>query len=211
MEAEEHTAQWTSKAAAEVQNRFIRGETNVLSCSTTFELSVDVGDLQAVLMRNMPPTTANYIQRAGRAGRRTDSAAFVLTFAQRRPHDLTYYSEPEKMVAGEMTPPYVPLSNVKIIRRHLHSVVFASFFRWAKQTAGSEYRLVGDFFLPASGTTGRDLLNTYLGGKPDNLLTALKNVIPGSLWAELGVSDWSWISELTNEVSSGVLDLTFDE
>lgn len=124
--AEEHTAQWTPKAGAEVQDHFIKGEINVLSCSTTFELGVDVGDLQAVLMRNMPPTTANYIQRAGRAGRRTDSAAYVLTFAQRRPHDLTYYSEPEKMVAGEMTPPYVPLSNVKIIRRHLHSVsIFA--------------------------------------------------------------------------------------
>lgn len=211
LSAEEHTAQWTPKAGAEVQDHFIKGEINVLSCSTTFELGVDVGDLQAVLMRNMPPTTANYIQRAGRAGRRTDSAAYVLTFAQRRPHDLTYYAEPEKMVAGEMTPPYVPLSNVKIIRRHLHSVVFGSFFRWAKQNAGSEYRLVGDFFLSDSGPNGRDLLNTYLRNRPDSLQIALKNVIPRSLWTELGVSDWSWVTELTNEDGTGVLDLAFDE
>ena len=211
LSAEEHTAQWTPKAGAEVQDRFIRGEINVLSCSTTFELGVDVGDLQAVLMRNMPPTTANYIQRAGRAGRRTDSPAYVLTFAQRRPHDLTYYSEPEKMVAGEMTPPYVPLSNVKIIRRHLHSVAFASFFRWAKQNAGSEYRMVGDFFLSDSGSSGRDLLNNYLASEPDSLQTSLKNVIPSSLWIELGVSDWLWVNELTNEAGTGVLDLAFDE
>lgn len=211
LNAEEHTAQWTPKAGAEVQDHFIKGEINVLSCSTTFELGVDVGDLQAVLLRNMPPTTANYIQRAGRAGRRTDSAAYVLTFAQRRPHDLTYYMEPEKMVAGEMRPPYVPLSNVKIIRRHLHSVAFASFFRWAKQNAGSEYHLVGEFFLPVSGATGRDLLRTYLNRKPDGLYTALRNVIPSSLWEELGVNDWSWLTELTNADDTGVLDLAFDE
>lgn len=211
LKAEEHTAQWTPKAGAEVQDHFIKGEINVLSCSTTFELGVDVGDLQAVLLRNMPPTTANYIQRAGRAGRRTDSAAYVLTFAQRRPHDLTYYAEPEKMVAGEIRPPYVPLSNVKIIRRHLHSVAFASFFRWAKQNAGSEYHTVGDFLLPVSGATGRDLLRTYLDGKPTDLSTALRNVIPSSLWEELGVNDWSWVSELTNHEGTGVLDLAVDE
>ena len=87
---EEHTAQWTAKEARNIQNQFVRGDVNVLSCSTTFELGVDVGDLQAVMMRNVPPATANYVQRAGRAGRRIDSAAFALTFAQRRSHDLAH-------------------------------------------------------------------------------------------------------------------------
>ena len=66
-------------------------EVNILSCSTTFELGIDVGELEAVFMRNMPPSAANYIQRAGQAGRRADSAAFVLTFAQRksRHHSLS--------------------------------------------------------------------------------------------------------------------------
>ena len=69
--AREHTAQWTGLEAADIQQRFLAGQVNVLSCSTTFELGVDVGALSAVLLRNMPPTTANYIQRAGRAGRRS--------------------------------------------------------------------------------------------------------------------------------------------
>ena len=72
----------------------------MLSCSTTFELGVDVGELQAVLLRNMPPTTANYIQRAGRAGRRSGTAALVVTYAQRRSHDLSRYAEPETMLTG---------------------------------------------------------------------------------------------------------------
>ena len=65
--------------AAAIQQQLIRGEINVLSCSTTFELGVDVGELQAVMLRNMPPSTANYLQRAGRAGRRSGAAALVVT------------------------------------------------------------------------------------------------------------------------------------
>lgn len=211
LNAEEHTAQWTPKAGAEVQDRFINGIINVLSCSTTFELGVDVGDLQAVLLRNIPPTTANYIQRAGRAGRRTDAAAFVTAFAQRRSHDLTYYAEPEKMVAGKIQPPYVTLSNTKVIRRHLHSVVFASFFRWAKLNGYDDYRYVGDFFLPEMGASGRDALGVYLNSKPNDLLVSLKNTIPSGLWPELGVEDWAWVNELMNEAGTGALDLAYYE
>ncbi len=90
LKAMEHTAQWTSRKAAEIQKQFIVGQVNALSCSTTFEMGVDVGDLNAVLLRNVPPSTANYIQRAGRAGRRSDSVAMAVTFAQRRQHDLTF-------------------------------------------------------------------------------------------------------------------------
>ncbi len=60
--ASEHTGQLTSVEAAEIQQRFVRGEINALSCSTTFELGVDVGELQSVVLRNMPPpprTTCN--------------------------------------------------------------------------------------------------------------------------------------------------------
>lgn len=207
LKAEEHTAQWTPKAGAEVQNNFIKGEINVLSCSTTFELGVDVGDLQAVLMRNVPPTTANYIQRAGRAGRRTDSAAYVLTFCQRRSHDLSHYSEPERMVSGKLRPPYTPLTNEKIIRRHLHSIVFADFFRWVLNEKKIEYRNVGSFFAPSDNEDGKTLLVKYLSRRPESLKKQIENSIPSGLLPILGVDDWTWISFLTNEEETGVLDL----
>ena len=204
--AEEHTAQWTPQAGARVQNKFIQGEINLLSCSTTFELGVDVGDLQAVVMRNVPPTTANYIQRAGRAGRRTDSAAFVLTFAQRRSHDLHYYDQPEKMVAGQMKPPFTSLSNEKIIRRHLHSIVFSGFFRWAK-SKGRDFSNTGDFFSPDNMKSGQEMMREYLDTRPPELFDALKNSIPPLLHQEFGLQDWSWIPNLTNSDGGGVLDL----
>jgi hypothetical protein len=211
LRAEEHTAQWTSKAAAEVQNKFIQGEINVLSCSTTFELGVDVGDLQAVVMRNVPPTTANYVQRAGRAGRRTDSAAYALTFAQRRSHDLNYYNRPEEMVAGKIKPPTTVLTNEKIVRRHLHSIAFAAFFRWAIETNELTFRKVGDFFAPEGHTPGQILMQEYLDMKPNSLLLAFERIIPTDMQDELGISDWGWLSMFTASDQQGVLDGASEE
>lgn len=211
IKAEEHTAQWTSEAAAEVQEAFIRGEVNALSCSTTFELGVDVGDLQAVLLRNMPPRTANYVQRAGRAGRRTDSAAFSLTYAQRRSHDLTFYARPLEMISGEVHPPLISMRNVKIIRRHLHSVVFSAFFRQAYQAGdGVDYRSVGDFFFPTDNLEGTVLLRRFLEARDSVLLRSLERIIPLDLQVPLGIQEWSWINELADG-ADGVLDLAEEE
>lgn len=211
LSAQEHTAQWVSEKATEIQNQFIRGEVNVLSCSTTFELGVDVGDLQAVLMRNMPPSTANYVQRAGRAGRRTDSVAYVFTYAQRRSHDLTHYREPKRMVAGKVSAPVVSLNNDKIIRRHLHSVILAAFFRWAKGQYDAEYNNVGSFF--AADPSGAKRLAAFLQARPPELAQALDRIMPGQtpehleLRQLLKLADWEWMDELTNAAQEGVLDI----
>lgn len=210
LKAMEHTAQWTPKKATEVQNDFIKGRVNVLSCSTTFELGVDVGDLQAVLMRNVPPTNANYIQRAGRAGRRTDSAAYILTFAQRRSHDLSHFAEPERMVAGKLLPPKTPLTNEKILRRHLHSIVFADFFKWIAVEKNIIFKNVGEFFNPETGLNGRELLRSYLAIKPHSLYEAIRNIIPEGMQQILGVANWDWIQQLTNDEQNGVLDMALN-
>jgi ATP-dependent helicase YprA (DUF1998 family) len=199
LSAEEHTAQWSADSALEKQQNFVDGEINILSCSTTFELGVDVGELQAVLMRNMPPSTANYVQRAGRAGRRTDFAAFAMTFAQRRSHDLAYFSHPEKMVAGLIRPPTISLENDKIIRRHVHSVLFASFFRWAKEQNDALYKTGGDFFCESAGmTSGAALLREYILTYPNAVREALNRLLPEGMREMFDVDHWGWIINLTN-------------
>lgn len=118
MRCEEHTAQLESDLGREVQEAFQSGQVNLLSCSTTFEMGIDIGSLQAVVMRNVPPSTANYIQRAGRAGRRADSVAFVLTFCQRKPHDQLYFRDPKEIIDGRISPPRIDRKNQKILLRH---------------------------------------------------------------------------------------------
>ncbi|MGB9776660.1 MAG: DEAD/DEAH box helicase [Anaerolineae bacterium] len=211
LQAEEHTAQWRPEEASKVQDRFARGEVNLLSCSTTFELGVDLGSLQVVLMRNVPPTTANYLQRAGRAGRRTDTAAIALTFAQRRSHDLSHYSDPIRLVAGHIHPPLVTVENEKIVRRHVHSVLLSAFFRWARDRHGRVFRTVGDFFAPEQGPTGPDLLRAYTARRPAEVADALYRIVPSPLHEPLGLATWDWLSGLTNDRGDGILDLAARE
>lgn len=73
---------------------------NLLSCTPTLEMGIDIGDLSSVVLCSVPPETANYVQRAGRAGRR-DGNAFSLTVANAQPHDLYFYAQPDEMMSGE--------------------------------------------------------------------------------------------------------------
>ncbi len=98
MVVKEHTAQLVNQTGREYQRSFREKEVNVLSSSTTFEMGVDVGQLKAVFLRNVPPTAANYIQRAGRAGRRREGAAFAVSFARSTPHDQFHFHSPLEIV-----------------------------------------------------------------------------------------------------------------
>ena len=196
MIAEEHTAQLKQDEASNVQQKFIKGEINVLSCSTTFELGVDLGELETIFLRNVPPEPSNYVQRAGRAGRRLDSVGFTLTFAQLRSHDLTYFKEPEKMVEGRITPPVVEIRNEKIVRRHLHSMVLARFFREYQDYFGD----MDSFFrLEEGGTSGLEKLKEYLEGKPASILESLRRTIPENLYNTFDIEHWGWVKDLAEK------------
>ena len=210
--AREHTAQWNAKEAAAIQRDFISGKVNVLSCSTTFELGVDVGDLQSVVMRNMPPKTANYVQRAGRAGRRAASAALVVTYANRSAHDLAQYQNPNSMIAGRMRIPWVPVDNPRIARRHAHSIAIAAYFRHCFEQRGEKWQTAGQFFCPSpdGGPSPASGVRDFLSPVPDSVAEALRSALPSTVLDEIGVPDESWVAQLTDLLESVEDELTKD-
>lgn len=188
LKVSEHTAQLTKEKAFAAQQDFINGKVNMLSCTTTFELGVDVGDLQVVFMRNMPPTPGNYIQRAGRAGRRADNAAIIVSFAQRRTHDFAYFEDWSRMVQGSIRPPTIHLNNIKIVRRHIHAEAIADYFRANPEVFADRLESLFD-----PSTSRPDELNGYLAKHPEDLKEKLKRIIPSSLYSKLGIENWEWL------------------
>jgi len=148
MRVEEHTAQLQPELGRAYQDSFINGEINVLSCSTTFELGVDVGELQTVVLNNVPPTVANYRQRSGRAGRRTGGTALILTYAAARPHDRVYFADPPLMISGEVAVPTVGVDNEIITARHLNAALLGHFLRYLDGKGRVDLSVIGSFFAP---------------------------------------------------------------
>lgn len=205
MAVSEHTAQITNQAGAERQREFCddKGALNVLSCSTTFELGVDVGQLHAVFMRNVPPTVANYVQRSGRAGRRLSAAAFVLTFCRSRPHDLGYFDVTEKLITGKIQPPRVRIDNNRIARRHLHSVILSRFWRsfHPELFNGPENKRRGivQWFFFEPPETGAKLVYDWLQKKPEDLNVEITRIFSPEIAKDLSFDSWRWAEELVRK------------
>lgn len=136
--AAEHTAQLSAAQADEVFSKAEEHELlfqdvdlgpgpagqprpaiDVLSCTTTMEVGIDIGTLSGAALRNMPPSRASYQQRAGRAGRRGNSVATVVAFGSADSHDEHYFREPDAMIRGRVDDPLLTLDNTEIAQRHV--------------------------------------------------------------------------------------------
>lgn len=194
LNSKEHTAQWTADEAAVVQEEFIEGKVNVLSCSTTFEMGVDIGSIAAVLCRNVPPSPANYVQRAGRAGRRQGDKALIVTFARRRSHDIQYVSNPLMLIKGAIPVPSLSLENVDLIRRHIFAVAISAYMR----EIGFSGTRSEEFFEEIDDKKAvSKSFRSWLESEPAELLEQIISLeLPETVTTRLGIKSWSWIKSL---------------
>lgn len=130
---EEHTAMVPHADRERLENLF-KGNSdavNAFVCTPTLELGVDIGQLDAILMRNVPPLPANYWQRAGRAGRR-HRMAVDLTYCRPVSHDRAYFAAPLKLLEGRIDPPAFNLRNEQMVAKHVHAMVITRLHQYTR-------------------------------------------------------------------------------
>lgn len=123
----EHSAQQSEKRLDELEQQFERSEINILNCSTTMEMGVDIGGISLVVMNNVPPSPANYLQRAGRAGRRAEAQSLAFTICPPNPVGMNAWNQPKWALTHPIASPYISFSSEALVMRHVNSYFLGKF------------------------------------------------------------------------------------
>ena len=159
----EHSAQQTSQQLRKYEAYFRQGRVNIMSCSTTMEMGVDIGGISVVSMNNVPPHPANYLQRAGRAGRRGETRSVVLTICKNTPHDQFVLNNPLWSFITPMSAPRVSLNSETLVQRHIHSYLLSLFLRdYGKLDNDLLHLDMGWWMLPEDASPSHDFVRWLL-------------------------------------------------
>lgn len=211
--AAEHSGQIEGELRKELETQFREegGNLNTIVCTPTMELGIDIGDLSNVFMRNVPPNPSNYAQRSGRAGRQ-NQPSLVTTFCGsgfgRASHDQYFYQRPERIIAGEISPPTFLLNNQDLLEAHINALVLEviDFKLQGKikqildiKATENSYELYGSY---------RDDLESAVASNRDEIIQAVKQAFSRER-QQTEYTDW-FTNEYIEERVDGFVD-EFDE
>ncbi|OWJ76647.1 DEAD/DEAH box helicase [Haematobacter genomosp. 1] len=165
--AQEHSAQIQRPTLKRYEEKFREGKINLLNCSTTMEMGVDIADVRLVVNSNVPPALSNYRQRSGRAGRRGEPWAFTLTFCRDLPLDHRVFDNPSVFLRRPIVAPKVWFDSPSLVQRHVNAALLAA---WLSENGGQDVRGSIGAFLGAGQTANEAVLP---GALADAFLIAL--------------------------------------
>lgn len=209
--AAEHSAQQTRKDLEQFEQDFDAGRLNILSCSTTMEMGVDIGGISEVVMNNVPPKSSNYLQRAGRAGRRSESKALALTFCTPTPIGSHTWHNPKYPITHLTATPLLKLESRQIVQRHVNALIFGKFI--LSHEAGMQVHDTLLHFFPGnvndieSDSFKASLYSKFLfyideiiGGKDSDLVNSYESLVRGTAMGNMAISEA--VKETKNNINS---------
>jgi len=167
----EHSAQQAAERLQSYEADFKKGKINVLNCSTTMEMGVDIGGISAVVMNNVPPHPANYLQRAGRAGRRSEPRAIAYTLCKTDPHNTRAFQNPQWPWVTAIPAPVITLSAAPLVQRHVNSFLLANFLKTETDSDDDRTRLNVHWFFGGNPSVSErfiDWLDTLAAGSQEH-------------------------------------------
>lgn len=155
----EHSAQQSAVRLKKYEEKFKAGKINVLNCSTTMEMGVDIGGVTGVVMNNVPPHSANYLQRTGRAGRRGESQSIAYTLCKQDAHNQHAFANPLWPFTTAIPAPIITLSSKTIVQRHVNSFMLSNFLLTVGGLEKQNHTLRVGWFFGGSPSVCDDFIN----------------------------------------------------
>lgn len=208
----EHSAQQSREDLDRYEKEFNAGHLNILSCSTTMEMGVDIGGISEVVMNNVPPKSANYLQRAGRAGRRNESKALVLTFCAPNPIGVHTWMHPEYPITHTTETPLLKLESRQLVQRHVNALIFADFVY--TQGGIRVTAQLKDFFVSTDGMSFFDKflihIDKIIGGQKDELEEPYLHLVKGTGLNSVSIGDAAYITKKDISAVQEIFKTHFD-